>query len=165
VGPDLFVCGTLSESSREFIRAARKRGTPVFSLAQEWARGGPMTRATAEAISREAVAALRRNHAVILHIGLPRVREPRAAKLVATHLVRIAQLVLGQLKRAQVYVEGGATAAALVRRLGWDRLTVLREIAPGVATLGISSAPSLCLTIKPGSYTWPGQIRELTCLT
>jgi D-threonate/D-erythronate kinase len=164
-GPHLFVCGTLSESSREFVRAARKCGTPVFSLAREWARGGRKTKTTAEAISREAVVALRRNPAVILHIGLPRVREPRAAGLLATHLVRITQLVLGQLEVGQVYVEGGATAVELVRRLGWDRLTVLREVAPGVATLGGGGAPSLCLTIKPGSYPWPDQIRELASLT
>jgi uncharacterized protein YgbK (DUF1537 family) len=164
-GPHLFVCGTLSESSREFVHAARERGTPVFSLAREWARGGRMTKATAEAISREAAAALRRNPAVILHIGLPRVREPRAAGLLANHLVRITQLVLGQLEVGQVYVEGGATAVELVHRMGWDRLTVLREVAPGVATLGVGGAPSLCLTIKPGSYIWPGQIRELTDVT
>ena len=124
-----------------------------------------MTKAAAEALSREAVAALRRNSVVVLHIGLPRVREPRAAGLLATHLARIAQLVLGQLEVGQIYVEGGATAVELVRRLGWDRLTVLREVAPGVATLGGGGAPSPCLTIKPGSYTWPDQIRELTSLT
>ena len=124
-----------------------------------------MTAAAAEAISREAVAALRRNPAVILHIGLPRVREPRASGLLVSHLVRIAQLVLRRAQVAQVYVEGGATAVELVRRMGWDRLTVLREVAPGVATLGVGGAPSLCLTMKPGSYRWPDQIRELTCLT
>ena len=164
-GPHLFVCGTMSESSRESIRAARKCGTPVFSLPRELARGGRMTRAAAEALSREAVAELRRNSVVVLHIGLSRVREPRAAGLLATHLVRIAQLVLGQLEVGQVYLEGGATAVELVRRLGWDRLNVLREVAPGVATLGVGGAPSLRLTIKPGSYAWPDQIRELTCLT
>jgi D-threonate/D-erythronate kinase len=124
-----------------------------------------MTRAAAEAIAREAVAALQLNAAVILHIGLPRVREPRAAGLLATYLIRIAQLVLGQLEVGQVYVEGGATAVELVRRLGWNCLKVLREVAPGVATLGVGGAPSPCLTIKPGSYVWPDQVRELTSLT
>ena len=124
-----------------------------------------MTRAATEAVSQEAVGALRRNSVALLHIGLPRVREPRAARLLASHLVRMAQLVLGQLEVGQIYVEGGATAVELVRRLGWDRLTVLREVAPGVATLGGGGAPSPCLTIKPGSYTWPDHIRELASLT
>jgi uncharacterized protein YgbK (DUF1537 family) len=122
-----------------------------------------MTAATVEGISREAAAALRENPGVILHIGLPRVREPRAARLLARHLVRIAASVLQRAQVGQIFVEGGATAIELVRRVGWNRLTVLREVAPGVATLRIAAEPSLCLTIKPGSYTWPDQIRELTC--
>jgi uncharacterized protein YgbK (DUF1537 family) len=64
----------------------------------------------------------------------------------------------------QVYVEGGATAIALVRRMGWNRLTVLREVAPGVVTLGVGGAPCLWLTVKPGSYRWPDEIRKLAGL-
>jgi len=164
-GPHLFVCGTLSQSGRDFIRQARKRGTPVFSLPRDLARGGRMTPAAVEEISREAVAALRVNPGVILHIGLPQVREPRAARSLATHLVRIAASVLRRGQVGQIYVEGGATAIELVRRMGWDRLTVLREVTPGVATLRVAAAPALCLTMKPGSYTWPEQIRELACPT
>ncbi len=163
-GPHLFVCGTMSESSRDFIRAARRRGTPIFSLLRELARGGKMTGAVVQRISQEASAALRLNPVVILQIGLPQVREPRVARSLATHLVRIAAPVLRRAQASQVYVEGGATAVELVRRLRWDRLTVLREVALGVATLRVAAAPWLCLTMKPGSYTWPDQIRELACL-
>ena len=123
-----------------------------------------MTAAAVERISREAMAALRLNPVVILQIGLPQVRDLRASRLLVTYLVRIAESVLRQGQAGQIYVEGGATAIELVRRMGWDRLTVLREVAPGVATLRVTGTPSLCLTMKPGSYTWPDQIRELTCL-
>lgn len=162
VGPHLFVCGTLSASAREFVRAARRRGTPVYSLPRELARGGRLTRVAAEAIWREAVAALDLNPGVILRIGLPQVRDPRVAKLLTTYLVRIAEAVLRRSRVGQVYVEGGATAIQLVRCMSWGRLAVLREAAPGVATLGVGGAPALCLTMKPGSYVWPDQIRELT---
>jgi D-threonate/D-erythronate kinase len=164
-GPHLFVCGTSSVSGREFIREGRKRGTPVFSLPRGLARGGRMTKAAVDGISREAVAALRLNPVVILHIGLPQVRERHRARMLATYLVRIAESVLRQAQLGQIYIEGGATAIELVRRMRWGRLTVLREVAPGVATLRIAAVPSLCLTMKPGSYRWPDQIRELTCLT
>ncbi len=160
-GPHLFVCGTMSDSSRKFIREARRRGTPVFSLPQELARGGRMTAAAMEEMAREVVAALRPNGVAILQIGLPQVREVRAARSLATYLVRIAASVLRRARLGHVYVEGGATAIELVRRMGWDRLAVVREITLGVATLRVAAAPSLCLTMKPGSYTWPGQIREL----
>jgi hypothetical protein len=41
--------------------------------------------------------------------------------------------------------------------MGWSRLTVLRELAPGVATLAVETGESIQLTIKPGSYAWPEQ--------
>jgi uncharacterized protein YgbK (DUF1537 family) len=52
-------------------------------------------------------------------------------------------------------VEGGATAAKLVRDLGWQRLNVLRELAPGVVTLGAADGGECAMTMKPGSYSWP----------
>jgi uncharacterized protein YgbK (DUF1537 family) len=42
-----------------------------------------------------------------------------------------------------------------VRRMKWSRLEVLREWAPGVATLAVADDDPLWLTIKPGSYSWP----------
>ena len=59
---------------------------------------------------------------------------------------------------SEVFAEGGATAAAVIRRLGWTRLTVVRELAPGVATMDAEGTPGGRITLKPGSYAWPGAI-------
>jgi hypothetical protein len=55
-------------------------------------------------------------------------------------------------------VEGGATAAALVRRLGWVRLSVCQEWATGVVSLEIKGQAQPLVTMKPGSYAWPEEI-------
>jgi len=72
-------------------------------------------------------------------------------------VVQIAELVLRRVPIANVFAEGGATAAELVRRMGWARLTVQREHAPGVATLAVEGGQSILLTIKPGTYVWPAK--------
>jgi uncharacterized protein YgbK (DUF1537 family) len=62
--------------------------------------------------------------------------------------------VLQESPVARLLIEGGATAAAVLRRLGWKRLTVSGTSAD-VALLhpiGITG-PQICL--KPGSYPWP----------
>jgi hypothetical protein len=41
--------------------------------------------------------------------------------------------------------------------MGWSRLTVLQELAPGVATLAVGDKESIVLTIKPGTYAWPAK--------
>ena len=43
----------------------------------------------------------------------------------------------------------------LARGMGWHRLAVKSELAPGVVTLSVIGGGSPLLTIKPGSYAWP----------
>jgi uncharacterized protein YgbK (DUF1537 family) len=97
---------------------------------------------------------------VILTIGLPRVTNRSISKQLAVWLVQLASAIVRQARIGRVYVEGGATAAALVDRMGWKRISVVGELAPGVATLGIEDHSSLELTIKPGSYVWPAALRR-----
>jgi hypothetical protein len=39
--------------------------------------------------------------------------------------------------------------------MGWHRLAVKEELAPGVVTLSVIGSASELLTLKPGSYRWP----------
>ena len=159
-GGELFVCGSTSLSSREFVRAARERGGPVVSLPDELGRGGDFTDEACGALARQAVAALRTHKRVVLNVGLPPVRERAVAARLAVQLVQLAEAVLRKGGAARVYAEGGATAAELVRRMGWKRLRVLREMAPGVAMLEVQGAPPLTLILKPGTYVWPEGVRK-----
>ncbi len=76
----------------------------------------------------------------------------------AKHLAQVVQAVCHCTRVAHIYVEGGATAAELLRRFQWTRLELLSEVAPGVATLASPTAPSIRLTVKPGSYNWPDHV-------
>ncbi len=159
-GRELFVCGTTRASAREFLAAARAKRVPVFSLPDELAWGADFTDAAVRAIASRVIASLRSHPRVILNVGLPPLRNRSAARQLAVHLVRLAATVLGRVEIEHVYAEGGATAAALAQRMGWRRLTVLRELAPGVATLAVEGDLSRQLTIKPGSYVWPTAVRR-----
>ena len=156
-GRELFVCGTITESSRKFVSAARRRKTPVFSLPQELAWGGELSALVADAIAQRVTAVFDVHRRVILNVGLPPVHNPAVARRLSHFVVQIAELVLRRAPIANVFAEGGATAAELVRRMGWARLTVQREHAPGVATLAIEGTRSILLTIKPGTYVWPAR--------
>jgi uncharacterized protein YgbK (DUF1537 family) len=73
---------------------------------------------------------------------------------------RLAEAVAPVLRRgavSTVCVEGGATAAALLRALGWTRLAALAAPdLPGVAALRPGNGgEGPTLLIKPGSYPWP----------
>jgi uncharacterized protein YgbK (DUF1537 family) len=91
---------------------------------------------------------------------LPPVSEAGLAKRLAMHLAQVAERVLRETQVDDVYAEGGATALELVRRMAWTQLTVLRELALGVATLDVGASSGLRLTIKPGTYVWPEELRR-----
>ena len=52
----------------------------------------------------------------------------------------------------ELIVEGGATAFAILTRLGLTSLNVVGQLAPGVVSL--QSADGLRIILKPGSYRW-----------
>ncbi|MDL2230294.1 hypothetical protein LJB87_00705 [Alistipes sp. OttesenSCG-928-L06] len=63
----------------------------------------------------------------------------------------------------ELIIEGGATAFAVLRALGWNRFRVTDEIAPGVVRMkldgnledfNIWDDCEVYITLKPGSYPW-----------
>ncbi|MDE6556622.1 MAG: hypothetical protein K2K55_06620, partial [Duncaniella sp.] len=62
------------------------------------------------------------------------------ARLIAIHTPR------------HLVIEGGATAFAILSRLGCTSFTITAEIAPGV--ISMQSADGMTVTMKPGSYPW-----------
>ena len=75
----------------------------------------------------------------------------------ARHLRRVmaetVEALIHTLQPQEVVIEGGATAFALIERLGWRELEVSNQIAPGVVRLHYPPK-GIYLTFKPGSYPW-----------
>lgn len=157
---ELFVCGTSTKAAREFIKVARAKKTPVFSLPRELVWGAEFQPMVADVISRKVATAFKTSPRVILHIGLPAVHGVDIAKRLTVNLSQLAEYVIRRTDIVHIYAEGGATAAALARRMGWERLSVLRELSPGVIVLAVPGEKSMTLTIKPGSYVWPKEVIE-----
>lgn len=161
-GRELFVCGSASEATRDFVSSQAKSGVPVFSLPEELAFEGAVSSKQVSAFAGAAAAAFHGKPRVILHVGLPPVADVTQAGSLATHLVQVAERVLQAAEVVHVFAEGGATAVALARRMGWNRLTVRADLALGVATMSVPGNKSLFLTIKPGSYSWPRGVLAAT---
>jgi D-threonate/D-erythronate kinase len=55
----------------------------------------------------------------------------------------------------ELLIEGGSTAYAIVKNLGWDTLLPVQELQQGVVRMKLAGSEDKFLTIKPGSYDWP----------
>jgi D-threonate/D-erythronate kinase len=154
---EFFISGSSTAVARKFATAARKHKTPVFTLPLELAWGVNLQPEVSQAIGQRIVSAFDSNQRVILTVGLPPVHNAQVSRGLSGHVVQIAEDALRRVEVGRVYADGGATAAELVWRMGWSRMKVMREQAPGVATLSVAGEKSILLTIKPGSYAWPEQ--------
>ena len=154
----LFVSGTTSDSSRKALQGARALGVPVLPMPDGLfhARGGAADLVAGWA--EEAAAALDRSPTVVVTIDRPVSRDKADASRLERLLADVVEGVRQRRAVSGIFAEGGATAAAIIRRLGWTRLTVVQELAPGVATMDAGAPSGGQITLKPGSYAWPEAI-------
>jgi uncharacterized protein YgbK (DUF1537 family) len=153
---ELFVCGSTTDSTTQFVNETEKSGVPVFDCRPPGSSRLSFSWLIVQCIAEQVVTEFRSHSRLVLTIGRPLIEQRVVAWKLAQHLAEIAALVIEHEKPDRVYAEGGATAAALVRRLGWSRMKVLEELAPGVITLSLPERKKPLLTIKPGSYPgWP----------
>lgn len=132
--PALLVCGSAASwpARRE---QARSQGIPHFTLPSDPCSVGSALRSAGRVL-----------------LGLGEVSTPGQS------LRSLAILVAETLEKAPaktVLLEGGATAAAVIRRLNWSRFAVESASAEGVGALRPVGGPAPLFLIKPGSYPWP----------
>ena len=75
-----------------------------------------------------------------------------------TTMAEVVQKVLEKCEVKEMFIEGGSTAAAILKQLGIEKLSVMEELQRGVVRM---KANDLYITVKPGSYELPEQIKRL----
>jgi uncharacterized protein YgbK (DUF1537 family) len=113
----------------------------------------------APATVRVAAALRHRGGAAVAATSLT-LNDPLAPPVIAMNFARLARELRDAGAFRHLLIAGGATAASVLRALGWRRLEVIRVWAPGVVSLRPSAAPDFTVTLKPGSYPWPAGIRR-----
>ena len=158
VGSDtksVFVCGTASSGKTTLMQTAAARGVPLARLPPELFSGAGDSTTMLEEWVQRILTSLAVAGSVVLVIDQPPIQDAARARQAADFLVQGAWRLLREGAARRFLVEGGATASALLQRLGWRRLEVEGELSPGIVCLTEPSAGSLRLIVKPGSYTWP----------
>ncbi len=86
--------------------------------------------------------------------------DPAAPARIAEGFATLARSLRDAGAFRHLLVAGGTTAATVLRALGWNRLTVVQVWGPGVVSLRPEGV-DLHVTLKPGSYPWPAELRRL----
>lgn len=154
-GAAMFVCTSASPNSREAVEVARGHGMHVATMPSELLNVEAGGEELLQRWADDAAAALRRDGVVIAAIGEAGVGSAALARRLCGHTAALVEDVLARISVPELYIEGGATASATVRRLGWKRLAACGEVGAGVVRMRVLQARGQYVTIKPGSYRWP----------
>jgi uncharacterized protein YgbK (DUF1537 family) len=156
-GITLFVCGSAAASSAHLVARAEAERLPVCPMPD--LDSGP---AAFDAWWQSVVRALDAAGRALMIIHQPLDRSPGAPERFQTALAGAAARVLATRSVANLLLEGGATAAAICRKMGWNSFDVPGELAPGIAELQPLQSPHQHLFVKPGSYAWPEAVWRTT---
>ncbi|MDR2813796.1 MAG: hypothetical protein LBB79_03965 [Prevotellaceae bacterium] len=149
----LVVCGSAFCASRERVQVAHKKGAPVVYISP-YRTGTPQLQRYADSV----VQALRTEGRAIVAIDQPTIEGKEAAAALRDATAQVVEKTARAVALQELIVEGGATAFAVTRRLGFSRFLPVSELAPGVVRMSVLGHDSVHLTIKPGSYEFPEEI-------
>ena len=74
-GRQLFVCGSVSQATRDFVAGQTHRDVPVFSLPEKLTSSHAFSAQEVSALAKAVAAALQASGRAIVHVGLPQVKD------------------------------------------------------------------------------------------
>ena len=154
--PHLYVSGTAYSKSQQFVKEIKHELGCVAYLTNEMMKTGDIED---ESWFKNIAGILNKQKKAVIAIKDEDV-DPWYVS--AVHLRKtMAEVVKRTLNKTavkEIFIEGGSTAASILRELGIERLSVIDELERGVVRM---KAGDLFITVKPGSYKIPEQVREL----
>jgi uncharacterized protein YgbK (DUF1537 family) len=154
----LYVCGSSIESSRHAIESARKSGAAVSEMPDTLIKNGCNVEDELESWAREIINLLKKSPKVIMAINKPLIKEKGIPQKLRSYVAEVTLRVFNEVNIDELFIEGGATTYSLIEKNNFKEFIPLQELAHGVLRMQVAGERNLMLTIKPGSYAWPGQI-------
>jgi D-threonate/D-erythronate kinase len=111
--------------------------------------------------TRAVIAALQVHGAVAVAASPTTLHDPGAPAAISLGFARLARNLHEAGAFRHLLIAGGATAATVLRALGWTSFKAIRVWGSGVVTLQPTAAPEFAVTVKPGSYPWPDKLRPM----
>jgi uncharacterized protein YgbK (DUF1537 family) len=155
-----FVCGSASQTSRKAVAEASRLGIPVCPMPEAMFTAPQGDKVWIEKWATDIISALTKHGCAIAAIGRPPEVNAQLALSLRTSMAALVRQILAQIRIGELFIEGGATARAILDGMEWETLAVLGEYRPGVVRLSIQGPGGQVITLKPGSYPWPEGILE-----
>ncbi len=106
----------------------------------------------------QVVEGLRNNQKTIISVDYSYSTEVGLPARIKKIIAKLVKRVVTEVELSDLFIEGGATTSAILRSLKITKLVPFRELDLGIIQMKVDEFPNLCITTKPGSYSWPKNI-------
>ena len=157
--PVLYVSGTTFDKSRDAIKKIKFEEGPVSYMPEAVITAKEFEPEVFQLWSNEITAFIHSTGKAIIAIDAEKIKNTGiSAKMLREKMAVVVNDVLKQVDVGEVFIEGGATAAAILNVAGFKSFIPTAELARGVVTMQVKEKEGLFVTVKPGSYLWPGEV-------
>lgn len=154
--PLLFVCGTTFQQSVDLVRLIKNVEGPVSYMPVEIIRQDEPSDLLYEKWRDEIISLIAVFRKAIIAIDPATIENSDAdAAILREKTACIVNAVFKSTDIHELIIEGGSTAFAIIKKLGYNRFFPVQELSPGVIRMSVAEEKDLHLTVKPGSYPWP----------
>ncbi|HPR30665.1 MAG TPA: four-carbon acid sugar kinase family protein [Prolixibacteraceae bacterium] len=108
--------------------------------------------------AREVTSALDQGKRVVITVNHTDQSGNGISARVKENLGLLVRAIFKKTEIHDLFIEGGATTAVILRNLNISTLYPFREINLGIIQMKVDHFPELCITTKPGSYSWPDDV-------
>jgi uncharacterized protein YgbK (DUF1537 family) len=156
--PTLFVCGSAAAWQQGRRQLCQRLDAPCLLMPASLL-GRKLDTRSLETWAEEIESQLGARGVAMAAIGpVQLTQDGPPPRELAVRLAHAAARVASAHGRLRLCAEGGATARAVADGLGWTRLELLRQWAPGVAEFRPVGGGAVTLVCKVGSYEWPEEL-------
>jgi len=138
--PHLYVCGTAFNERKKFIKKLNCVSWLPENINEYWLKK------TGDIVNKE--------RKVVVAID----ESTSSALSLRTNMAKAVKEIVTREMIKEIFIEGGSTAAAILQELKIKILVPTDELSRGVVRM---KARDLFITVKPGSYELPDQIKRL----
>lgn len=149
--PFLYVCGTAFDQSLQYIQQVQDELLLVNYIGEKELQDG-------NAFVDGCADMLRQKQKAIIAFNATQLPTNIAATTLRTKMAELVVEIVAKAKPAELFIEGGSTATAILEALNIHQLTPVHELTRGVVRM---KAGDLFITVKPGSYELSKEIKQL----
>lgn len=157
--PILFVSGTTFDKSRQSIKEIKNNDGPVSYMPVDVIELKEFDAEIFQLWCNEIVAFIHSQGKAIIAIDAETIIDTDvSAKMLREKTAMVVDEVFKQIDIREMFIEGGSTAAAIIKELEFQSFIPVEELARGVVRMKVKEKEDLFITVKPGSYIWPREV-------